>query len=130
VTRHNSWAVIAAVALALAIWGCARKEQQAEHEHEGEAHGAMVAMAADTMQVYVCRHHLEITQNRPGVCPTCGALLVLKGAPAGTKYVCPMHPEVSQDEPGRCPKCSMFLVAKTPEEHPAPAAMQPPRSGT
>ena len=122
---------LVALAGAVALWACSTSEQaEAEHEHETADTTAVASMAADTSDagtmesmapdtsiVYTCTMHPEVAQDKPGTCPECNMLLVMKDAPEGTKYTCPMHEQVVQDGPGRCPECNKFLVARVPAEH-------------
>lgn len=89
-----------------------------EHHHNNRKH-------------YTCPMHLEIVQDKPGICPKCGMMLISVGknedehtshtghlapvveiqTPKGfQKYTCPMHPQIVQDAPGKCPLCGMVLV--------------------
>ena len=75
---------------------------------------------------YVCPMCPEVSESKPGACPSCGMALEkeLPEAPASTRteYTCPMHPQVVRPEPGSCPICGMALeprtVAAAKEENP------------
>lgn len=66
--------------------------------------------------------HPEIKSDKPGKCPKCGGMdLVKEGEEhkhygssnklgAGTYYTCPMDPDIISKEPGNCPKCGMKLM--------------------
>ncbi len=61
---------------------------------------------------YVCPMCPEVSEPRPGPCPSCGMALepaVPAPPPPWTVHTCPMHPEVRQEGPGICPLCGMAL---------------------
>lgn len=68
----------------------------------------------DTIKIYTCAMHPEISWSQPDKCPKCGMDLVLKKSDQQikTEYTCSMHPDVISDKPGKCPKCGMDLVIK------------------
>lgn len=69
--------------------------------------------------LYSCPMHLEVRQNKPGSCPTCGMTLEKSPIMASEKplYTCPMHPQIQQPTPGSCPICGMDLELKSPSLH-------------
>jgi Cu+-exporting ATPase len=65
---------------------------------------------------YVCPMCPEVSEPRPGPCPSCGMALepAEVAAPAQRiEYTCPMHPEIVRDGPGSCPICGMALEPRT-----------------
>ena len=70
--------------------------------------------------------HPEVKSDKPGKCPKCGGMDLIKIEDKNRKnqetnhqdheetshnalYTCPMHKEVQQNKSGRCPKCGMAL---------------------
>jgi len=77
-------------------------------------------------KVYTCPMHPEVKSDKPGKCPKCGGMDLIKIEDKNRKnqetnhqdheetshnalYTCPMHKEVQQNKSGRCPKCGMAL---------------------
>src|SRR3989338_3804898 len=78
-------------------------------------------------KVYTCPMHPEVKSDKPGKCPKCGGMDLIKIEDKNRKnqetnhqdheetshnalYTCPMHKEVQQNKSGRCPKCGMALL--------------------
>ncbi len=68
-----------------------------------------------TSPAYVCPMCPEVSQNKPGACPSCGMALEpdVPLASSRTEYTCPMHPEIVRPAPGACPICGMALEPRT-----------------
>ncbi len=64
---------------------------------------------------YVCPMCPEVSENKPGACPSCGMALEADITATGsrTEYTCPMHPEIVRPGPGSCPICGMALEPRT-----------------
>jgi len=64
---------------------------------------------------YVCPMCPEVSESKPGACPTCGMALEpdVPVASTRTEYTCPMHPEIVRSGPGSCPICGMALEPRT-----------------
>src|SRR3990167_8520063 len=77
-------------------------------------------------KVYTCPMHPEVKSDKPGKCPKCGGMDLIKIEDKNRKnqetnhqdheetshnalYTCPMYKEVQQNKSGRCPKCGMAL---------------------
>src|SRR6202166_4727772 len=60
---------------------------------------------------YVCPMCPEVSEAKPGACPSCGMALEpdVPVASTRTEYTCPMHPEIVRPAPGSCPICGMTL---------------------
>jgi Cu+-exporting ATPase len=73
---------------------------------------------------YVCPMCPEVSEPRPGACPSCGMALEpdVPLSTTQTEYTCPMHPQIVRPGPGSCPICGMALEPRTvtaaPEENP------------
>ena len=73
---------------------------------------------------YVCPMCPEVSEGKPGSCPSCGMALEPEVPVASTRieYTCPMHPEIVRPAPGSCPICGMALepraVTAAAEENP------------
>ncbi len=74
-----------------------------------------VADAAPAGAAYVCPMCPEVSEPKPGACPSCGMALEpeMPVAITRTEYTCPMHPEIIRDGPGSCPICGMALEPRT-----------------
>ncbi len=64
---------------------------------------------------YVCPMCPEVSESKPGACPSCGMALEpdLPITAAHTEYTCPMHPQIVRPGPGSCPICGMALEPRT-----------------
>jgi Cu+-exporting ATPase len=64
---------------------------------------------------YVCPMCPEVSEPKPGACPTCGMALEpdIPVAATSIEYTCPMHPQTVRPGPGFCPICGMALEPRT-----------------
>jgi Cu+-exporting ATPase len=71
-------------------------------------------MATESV-AYVCPMCPEVSEIKPGPCPSCGMALESEVPVASTRteYTCPMHPEIVRPAPGSCPICGMALEPRT-----------------
>jgi len=95
------------------------------HAHHQVHTGAPLEASKPASQAaYVCPMCPEVSESKPGPCPSCGMALepAMPVAAARTEYTCPMHPEIVRSGPGSCPICGMGLEPRTvtaaPEENP------------
>ncbi|MCL4419090.1 MAG: cadmium-translocating P-type ATPase [Patescibacteria group bacterium] len=83
---------------------------------------------------YMCPMHKDVKSDKPGKCPKCGGMDLIRiedkstreqkinhqsqsGVSHAALYTCPMDPDVIKDEPGKCPKCGMDLVPLVRSNH-------------
>src|SRR5258705_5511690 len=74
------------------------------------------AAIAPVLETYTCPMHPELSQDKPGSCPTSGVALknaIIAGPRGKVEYTCPMHPQIIRDGPGNCPICGMALEPRT-----------------
>jgi P-type Cu+ transporter len=64
---------------------------------------------------FVCPMCPEVSESKPGACPSCGMALEpnVPLASTRTEYTCPMHPQIVRPGPGSCPICGMTLEPRT-----------------
>lgn len=70
-------------------------------------------MKMETMKMYSCPMHPDVTSDKPGQCSKCGMDMKEKEN-SKVVYSCPMkcEGEKTYDKPGKCPTCGMNLKEK------------------